>query len=79
MYSGIDEIYFTSLFTKTQDFLLNLLVKLKEDHTILVITNREDLIDQADTIFYLNKGKVRSYKSLEELKEKLDLESEVLE
>ena len=68
-----------SLDPKTTNEIINLLVKLKEDHTILVITNREDLIDQADTIFYLNKGKVRSYKSLEELKEKLDLESEVLE
>lgn len=67
-----------SLDPKTTNEIIDLLVRLKEDHTILVITNREDLINRADKIFYLNKGKVKSYKSLEELKEKLDSESEVL-
>ena len=67
-----------SLDPKTTNEIIDLLVRLKEDHTILVITNREDLINRADKIFYLNKGKVKSYKSLEELKEKLDSEREVL-
>ncbi len=67
-----------SLDPKTTNEIIDLLVRLKEDHTVLVITNREDLINRADKIFYLNKGKVKSYKSLEELKEKLDSEREVL-
>ena len=67
-----------SLDPKTTNEIIDLLVRLKEDHTILVITNREDIINRADKIFYLNNGKVKSYKSLEELKEKLDSESEVL-
>ena len=67
-----------SLDPKTTNQIIDLLVKLKEDHTILVITNREDLITKADKIIYLNKGKAKSYKSLTELKEKLDSESEVL-
>ncbi len=67
-----------SLDPKTTNQIIDLLVRLKEDHTILVITNREDLITKADKIIYLNKGKAKSYKSLSELKEKLDPESEVL-
>lgn len=67
-----------SLDPKTTNEIIDLLVRLKEDHTILVITNREDLINRAGKIFYLNKGKVKSYKSLEELKEKINSESEVL-
>ena len=67
-----------SLDPKTTNQIIDLLVKLKEDHTILVITNREDLITKADKIIYMNNGKAKSYKSLEDLKEKLDSESEVL-
>ena len=67
-----------SLDPKTTNQIIDLLVKLKEDHTILVITNREDLITKADKIIYMNNGKAKSYKSLDDLKEKLDSESEVL-
>ena len=67
-----------SLDPKTTNEIINLLVRLKEDHTILVITNREDLINKADKIIYLNKGKAKSYKSLTDLKEKLGPESEVI-
>lgn len=67
-----------SLDPKTTNQIIELLVRLKEDHTILVITNREDLINKADKIIYMNNGKAKSYKSLEDLKEKLDSESEVL-
>ena len=67
-----------SLDPKTTNQIIDLLVRLKEDHTILVITNREDLITKADKIIYMNNGKAKSYKSLEDLKEKLDSESEVL-
>ena len=67
-----------SLDPKTTNQIIELLVRLKEDHTILVITNREDLITKADKIIYMNNGKAKSYKSLEDLKEKLDSESEVL-
>ena len=67
-----------SLDPKTTNQIIELLVRLKEDHTILVITNREDLINQADKIIYMNNGKAKSYKSLDDLKEKLDSESEVL-
>ena len=67
-----------SLDPKTTNQIIDLLVRLKEDHTILVVTNREDLINQADKIIYMNNGKAKSYKSLDDLKEKLDSESEVL-
>ena len=67
-----------SLDPKTTNQIIDLLVRLKEDHTILVITNREDLITKADKIIYMNNGKAKSYKSLDDLKEKLDSESEVL-
>ena len=67
-----------SLDPKTTNQIIELLVRLKEDHTILVITNREDLINKADKIIYMNNGKAKSYKTLEDLKEKLDSESEVL-
>lgn len=67
-----------SLDPKTTNQIIELLVRLKEDHTILVITNREDLINKADKIIYMNNGKAKSYKSLDDLKEKLDSESEVL-
>ena len=67
-----------SLDPKTTNEIIELLVRLKEDHTILVITNREDLINKADKIIYLNKGKAKSYKSLTDLKEKLGHESEVI-
>ena len=67
-----------SLDPKTTNEIIELLVRLKEDHTILVITNREDLINKADKIIYLNKGKAKSYKSLTDLKEKLGHESEMI-
>ena len=67
-----------SLDPKTTNQIIDLLVRLKEDHTILVVTNREDLITKADKIIYMNNGKAKSYKSLDDLKEKLDSESEVL-
>lgn len=67
-----------SLDPKTTNQIIDLLVRLKEDYTILVITNREDLITKADKIIYMNNGKAKSYKSLDDLKEKLDSESEVL-
>ena len=67
-----------SLDPKTTNQIIELLVRLKKDHTILVITNREDLINKADKIIYMNNGKAKSYKSLDDLKEKLDSESEVL-
>ena len=67
-----------SLDPKTTNQIIELLVRLKEDHAILVVTNREDLINQADKIIYMNNGKAKSYKSLDDLKEKLDSESEVL-
>ena len=67
-----------SLDPKTTNQIIDLLVRLKEDHTLLVITNREDLITKADKIIYMNNGKAKSYKSLDDLKEKLDSESEVL-
>ena len=67
-----------SIDPKTTNQIIDLLVRLKEDHTILVVTNREDLINQADKIIYMNNGKAKSYKSLDDLKEKLDSESEVL-
>ena len=67
-----------SLDPKTTNQIIELLVRLKKDHTILVVTNREDLINQADKIIYMNNGKAKSYKSLDDLKEKLDSESEVL-
>ena len=67
-----------SLDPKTTNQIIELLVRLKKDHTILVVTNREDLINQADKIIYMNNGKAKSYKSLDDLKENLDSESEVL-
>ena len=67
-----------SLDPKTTNQIIELLVRLKKDHTILVVTNREDLINQADKRIYMNNGKAKSYKSLDDLKEKLDSESEVL-
>ena len=67
-----------SLDPKTTNEIIELLVRLKEDHTTLVMTNREDLINKADKIIYLNKGKAKSYKSLTDLKEKLGHESEVI-
>ncbi len=67
-----------SLDPKTTNQIIDLLVRLKEDHTLLVITNREDLITKADKIIYMNNGKAKSYKSLDDLKEKLESESEVL-
>lgn len=67
-----------SLDPKTTNQIIELLVKLKEDHTILVITNREDLIRRADQIIYMNEGQVKCFRSFKELKDNGEIESGVL-
>ena len=67
-----------SLDPKTTNQIIELLVKLKEDHTILVITNREDLIRRADQIIYMNEGQVKCFRSFMELKDNGEIESGVL-
>lgn len=67
----------SSLDPKTTNQIINLLVKLTETHTILVTTNREDLIKAASQIIYLKNGTATVYKNYEELKSKTNYESKV--
>lgn len=67
----------SSLDPKTTNQIIKLLQDLIETHTIIVTTNREDLINVASQIIYLHNGKAKVYKSLEELKEKTNYESKV--
>jgi len=67
----------SSLDPKTTNQIIKLLKDLTETHTIIVTTNREDLISAASQIIYLQNGKAKIYKSIEELKEKTDYESKV--
>lgn len=67
----------SSLDPKTTNQIIKLLTDLTETHTIIVTTNREDLIRAASEIIYLQNGKVRVFKSLKELKEKTNYESKV--
>lgn len=55
-----------SLDPKTTSQIVSLLKRLKEDHTLLVITNRDDLIKAADQIIYLEKGQATCYHSQRE-------------
>lgn len=68
----------SSLDPKTTNQIIKLLTELTETHTIIVTTNREDLINVASQIIYLHNGKAKVYKSLEELKEKTNYESKVI-
>lgn len=68
----------SSLDPKTTNQIIKLLQDLIETHTIIVTTNREDLINVASQIIYLHNGKAKVYKSLEELKEKTNYESKVI-
>ena len=52
-----------SLDPKTTSQIVSLLKRLKEDHTLLVVTNRDDLIKAADQIIYLEKGQATCYHS----------------
>lgn len=67
----------SSLDPKTTNQIIKLLQDLIETHTIIVTTNREDLINVASQIIYLHNGKAKVYKSLAELKEKTNYESKV--
>lgn len=67
----------SSLDPKTTNQIIRLLQDLTETHTIIVTTNREDLINVASQIIYLHNGKAKVYKSLAELKEKTNYESKV--
>lgn len=55
-----------SLDPKTTSQIVSLLKCLKEDHTLLVVTNRDDLIKVADQIIYLEKGQATCYHSQRE-------------
>ena len=63
-----------SLDPKTTIHIVSLLKRLKEDHTILVITNREDLIRAADQIIYLKDGGASCYKNMADWKKQVDYE-----
>ena len=63
-----------SLDPKTTIHIVSLLKRLKEDHTILVITNREDLIRAADQIIYLKDGIASCYKNMADWKKQVDYE-----
>lgn len=63
-----------SLDPKTTIHIVALLKRLKEDHTILVITNREDLIRAADQIIYLKDGGASCYKNMADWKKQVDYE-----
>ena len=63
-----------SLDPKTTIHIVALLKRLKEDHTILVITNREDLIRAADQIIYLKDGVASCYKNVADWKKQVDYE-----
>lgn len=63
-----------SLDPKTTIHIVALLKRLKEDHTILVITNREDLIRAADQIIYLKDGVASCYKNMADWKKQVDYE-----
>lgn len=65
----------SSLDPNTTMRIVELLQRLKMDHTLLVITNREDVMAIADQIIYLEDGKAKKYKSLEVFKEKTGYES----
>lgn len=66
----------SSLDPNTTAHIVELLQRLKVDHTLLVITNREDVMEVADQIIYLEDGKVKKYNSLKVFKEKTGYESE---
>ena len=63
-----------SLDPKTTNHIVSLLKRLKEDHTILVITNREDLIRIADQIIYLKNGTPTCFKNMNDWKKWVDYE-----
>ena len=63
-----------SLDPKTTNHIVSLLKRLKEDHTILVITNREDLIRIADQIIYLKNGTATCFKNMNDWKKWVDYE-----
>ena len=63
-----------SLDPKTTNHIVSLLKQLKEDHTILVITNREDLIRIADQIIYLKNGTATCFKNMNDWKKWADYE-----
>lgn len=67
----------SSLDPKTTNQIIRLLQNLTETHTIIVTTNREDLINAASQIIYLHDGKAKVYKNLAELKAKTNYESKV--
>lgn len=67
----------SSLDPKTTNQIINLLTDLTQTHTIIVTTNREDLISAASTIIYLKDGKAKIYQNIEELKAKTNYESKV--
>lgn len=64
----------SSLDQKTNNEIVSLLKKLSQDHTILVITNRDDLIAAADQILCLDNKVIKSYSSFSELQEKYSYE-----
>ena len=63
-----------SLDPKTTNHIVSLLKQLKEDHTILVITNREDLIRIANQIIYLKNGTATCFKNMNDWKKWVDYE-----
>ena len=63
-----------SLDPKTTNHIVSLLKRLKEDHTILVITNREDLIRIANQIIYLKNGTATCFKNMNDWKKWVDYE-----
>ncbi len=64
----------SSLDQKTNNEIVSFLKKLSQDHTILVITNRDDLIAAADQILCLDNKVIKSYSSFSELQEKYSYE-----
>ena len=69
----------SSLDPNTTNHIIELLQKLKQDHTIIAVTNRSDLMQSADQIIYLNKGQATTYHTYEEFRKKTKYERMVIE
>ena len=57
----LDEVD-SSLDRKTTIHIKNILLKLKEDHTIIIITHKKEMIKIADQIIHLDNGKCKKRK-----------------
>lgn len=68
----------SSLDPNTTHHIIELLKELKHSHTIITVTNREDLIKSADQIIYLKEGHATTYHTYEKFIEKTKTEREVL-